>query len=270
MATIGNHSSAVRNPARPPISRHRAFPAIVATWFAALFGAGSVVLPAASLETIIEAAGIDALVPAAAPPLGVAARGVIALVLALSGGLAGVAVARRVARVQGGDHPRGDAGFAVGARRPIRINEELGGAGLVNGFSLPVTQDRAQAIAEDDRPGDGLYMAPLPDSDECNRPLTFNDDMEMDLMAAVYGGDAAEPLAFSAPSLARRAHPRAEAEPAAVGEPGLVQLVDRLGASIRRRRDTFAHEMTEATVPGGIDAALRAALATLQRANGAA
>ena len=46
MATIAQSSSASR-PAKAPISTHPAFPAIVALWFAALLGLGSLVLPVA-------------------------------------------------------------------------------------------------------------------------------------------------------------------------------------------------------------------------------
>lgn len=153
---------------RPPISQHRAFPAIVALWFAALLGVGSMVVPVALLERGVALTGIAAFVPAASPPLGLTARVLIALVAAVVGALAGVAIARRVARAHDnesdGDGAWAEARFANGARRPLDVTAELG-EGLSAGFGQPVTRRRALAIAEDDRPGDEVYGGPLPDAE---------------------------------------------------------------------------------------------------------
>lgn len=46
---------------------------------AAIAGVGVVALPAASLEAVVQSTGIAALLPVAAPPLGVTARGLLAL-----------------------------------------------------------------------------------------------------------------------------------------------------------------------------------------------
>ena len=149
--------------ARPPISLHPAFPAIVALWFAALLGVGSLVLPGVLLERIVEATGIASLVPAAAPPLGMTARGLIALVGALVGAGLGVAIARRVAaRAQPAAGHRASPSSPAACARPISVKDELGGEGVVNGESLPLNRRRALAISEDDRPSDFLYRAPLP------------------------------------------------------------------------------------------------------------
>ena len=56
--------------ARLPVSLHPAFPAIVALWFAALLGIGSLVLPAALLDRVVSATSLASLLPAASPPLG--------------------------------------------------------------------------------------------------------------------------------------------------------------------------------------------------------
>ena len=160
----------------PPISLHPAFPAIVALWFAALLGLGSLVLPAVLLEKAVSASGLASLVPAAAPPLGITARGLIALVAALVGAGLGVAIARRVASAHRPEPVSRVAKLAAGARRPISIHEELGGAdglpGVVNGESLPINRRRALAISEDDRPSDFLYRAPLP-GDDPDAPAPF-------------------------------------------------------------------------------------------------
>src|SRR5687768_10726637 len=97
-----------------PISLHPAFPAIVAPWFAALLGLGSMVLPVVLIERTVEITGISALVPAAGPPLGFMARGLIALASALAGAAIGVAIARRVARAHDAGRPSRAAKFAKG------------------------------------------------------------------------------------------------------------------------------------------------------------
>ena len=82
---------------KAPITAHPAFPGIVALWFAVLLGAGSLVVPVALWERIVTMLGVDGLVAAAAPPLGIMARAIIALALAVLGALAGLAIARRMA-----------------------------------------------------------------------------------------------------------------------------------------------------------------------------
>jgi len=83
--------------ARLPVSLHPAFPGIVALWFAALLGIGSLVLPSVLLDRVVSATGLASLLPAAAPPLGMTTRAIIAILGALAGAALGVAVARRVA-----------------------------------------------------------------------------------------------------------------------------------------------------------------------------
>ena len=316
MASLAFDSSGSRDTSRPPISLHPAFPAVVALWFAALLGLGSMVVPVVLVERVVEATGLAVLVPAASPPLGFTARGLIALAAGLAGAAIGIAIARRVARAHDAGGASRVAKFAKGARRPIDVNEELGGEGLVNGFALPVNRRRALAIAEDDRPSDFLYMAPLP-GHEHDEPLAFDErpaapkaaeepfelsdafeepvevgepaawdhpeadssedppmtlehefqplspepraDARQEFAPLPTVEPAAEPLPFSAPSLARRieetdasaAEPtpapapepqpvRADWSSAPLGELGLVQLVQRLGASLERRREWLA------------------------------
>src|SRR6188768_3395425 len=138
VASIAFDSSGSRDASKPPISLHPAFPAVVALWFAALLGLGSMVLPVVLIERIVDLTGVSTLVPAASPPLGFMARGLIALASALAGAAVGVAIARRVASAHDADRPSRVAKFAKGARRPIDVNAELGGERVVNGFGLPV------------------------------------------------------------------------------------------------------------------------------------
>ena len=81
-----------------PIRQHRSFPAIVALWFGALFGLGSLAIRPSLLESLVVSAQIDRLIPAAAAPLGDTARILIALGLTAFGALLGAVIAWRIAR----------------------------------------------------------------------------------------------------------------------------------------------------------------------------
>jgi hypothetical protein len=83
---------------KTPIAWHPLFPAMVAVWFGALFGLGALAVRASLLERIAVASGIDLLIPAAAPPLGVNARILIALGLAFLGGIIGLTTGSLMAR----------------------------------------------------------------------------------------------------------------------------------------------------------------------------
>ncbi len=121
-----------------PISTHPAFPAIVALWFAALFGIGSMVLPDALVENAIATIGLHKILPAAAPPLGFTARAMIALVVAGIGLVAGLFLARKVAQSQAAPKERSrdlqlkeaDRHPDAPAKRPISARAELGSEGL--------------------------------------------------------------------------------------------------------------------------------------------
>jgi hypothetical protein len=80
------------------ISSHPLFPAIVALWFGALFGLGSLAVRASLIESLVLSSQIDVLLPMAAPPLGMTARILLALFMAMLGIGAGAAIARRIAR----------------------------------------------------------------------------------------------------------------------------------------------------------------------------
>ncbi|MBT2135453.1 hypothetical protein KK137_14035 [Croceibacterium sp. LX-88] len=79
------------------ITRHSAFPAIVALWFTALLGLGGLLIPTALLERLLESSGIATWVPAATPPLGLTSQVMVAVVLGAAGAALGFRIARRVA-----------------------------------------------------------------------------------------------------------------------------------------------------------------------------
>jgi hypothetical protein len=85
-------------PKSKPVTQHQLFPAVVALWFGALFGFGSIAVRPSLLEELVIKSRIDLLVPAAAPPLGMTARMLVALVMAALGAVIGTAIARRLAR----------------------------------------------------------------------------------------------------------------------------------------------------------------------------
>lgn len=112
------------------ITAYPLFAAFVALWFAALFGLSSVAVGMANLERAVAATQLHLLIPAAAPPLGMTARALIAAAMAVLGGGIGFAIGLLLAR-QG----RPATPIAVRARdthpdapirRPISAHEEFG------------------------------------------------------------------------------------------------------------------------------------------------
>ncbi|MCT2557718.1 hypothetical protein N0B51_01855 [Tsuneonella sp. YG55] len=175
-----------RTAASGSVSAHPAFPAIVALWFAALLGIGSLVLPVALLERISQATGLPAYLALAQPPLGVTARIAIALVAATAGFLAGLAIARRIAVAHREMPVRGRVAAvsadprasATTIKRPISAHEELGDSDLDAGSPPSPAREgfagrrRPLSVTDDSARSEFFDNAPLPghDPDE-NAPL---------------------------------------------------------------------------------------------------
>lgn len=170
-----------RKPAKgKPISSHPLFPAVVALWFGALFGLGSLAIRPTLIESIVLRTGVDLIVPAAAPPLGVTARILIALIMASLGAAIGTAVALRINRPKSVARERKRNAASPGAaaaaeatmwqqrdiftdgpaRRPISVNEELGET--LDGSGPLVSRRRPLAVEHEDRPFEPHDLAPLP------------------------------------------------------------------------------------------------------------
>ena len=100
-----------------PITSNPLFPAVVALWFGALFGLGSLAVRPSLIEELVLSSRIDLIVPAAAPPLGVTARIILALMLAAVGAVIGLVFARRLARprIKPKERTRGARGLAAAA-----------------------------------------------------------------------------------------------------------------------------------------------------------
>ena len=96
--TILSTQNSTKVNSKAPVSSHPLFPAIVALWFGALFGLGSLAVRASLIESLVVSSHLDVIVPMAAPPLGMTARILLALFMAILGIAAGAVIARRIAR----------------------------------------------------------------------------------------------------------------------------------------------------------------------------
>jgi hypothetical protein len=146
---------------KAPVSQHPAFPVVVALWFAALLGLGTLLVPIALLERVVDLTGLASAVSVAAPPLGITARLLIAAAGAIAGALFGWVIARRVADTH---RPTAAARIAAPAGRlPLSALEDLDEEGIA---AAPApTKRRSLAMAEDQRPSDFLRVVPVPGED---------------------------------------------------------------------------------------------------------
>ncbi len=175
-----------RKPAKAkPITSNPLFPAVVALWFGALFGLGSLAVRPALLEALVLNSQIDLFIPAAAPPLGVTARILLALVMAALGAMLGIMLTHRLTQPEPEvyERKRGakdltaqsprvrarDAHPDAPARRPISAHEELGGAPAVaddrapaSGPGMLANRRRALAIIHEEQHFVPHDHAPLP------------------------------------------------------------------------------------------------------------
>lgn len=147
--------------AKRPVSAHPAFPFVVALWFAALLGFGSLILPVQLLERLSVASGLASIVPPAAPPLGFTARILIAMAATLGGAVLGFVIARLALREKKSDPVR---------RMALNAHEELGEEGLDP--SRNEHRRRSLALADDgDQRSEFLPTVPVPgarDEDEAD------------------------------------------------------------------------------------------------------
>ncbi|WP_088309212.1 hypothetical protein [Novosphingobium sp. B 225] len=158
--------------ASKPITSHQLFPAVVALWFGALFGLGSLAVRPSLIESLVMKSRIDLIVPAAAPPLGITARMLIALVLAAIGAVLGVMIARRSARpkveqrqrkrgVRSGDAAASGYASRSGHAAPLSVHDEIG-PDAESGGVLAGRRRGALAIEQEEPEFVPHEMAPLP------------------------------------------------------------------------------------------------------------
>ena len=253
----------IRKPVKnTPITSHRLFPAVVALWFGALFGLGSLAVRPTLLEGLVHKSQIDLFISAAAPPLGVTARILIALVLAGLGAIIGIALARRLARAQITEYEpdHGATDLSAGAlqirsrdahpdapaRAPISAHAELGSAAEASSQSL--ARHRAMAIVHEDNAfgqGDSGKLVGA----TAQIPQTAEIGGKADQVPAPAAFDFA-PSAQPAPPL-----PSLTSAAAPLPSPsglGMADLAIRLNDAMRRRRGIRAAanlpESTEAAI----------------------
>lgn len=173
MAHQHNRKAAKGRPqATKPITSHQLFPAVVALWFGALFGLGSLAIRPGLLEAVVMKSRIDLIVPAAAPPLGITARMLIALAMAAIGAALGILVARRLVhpKVELRPRKRGARGqdneAELASHRPVYgaadLAEAESGAGEEPAGLLVGRRRGALAIEPDAIDFVPHEMAPLP------------------------------------------------------------------------------------------------------------
>lgn len=232
-----------------PISRHPLFPAIVALWFGALLALGSLALRTSLVENLVLATRIDSLVPAAAPPLGLTARLLLALALGLAGGAIGWVLARRMAAPKQAFAPQV---FAFGDT-DLRADEQWPGVAAPPTEPTPVLDPASLLVPEDDAAPAPAVAEPepvLPPVERPSRPLAEERITTSDL-AALSHVELVERLAIALRGRRERLATTLAERPAAV-----VRFPD------------FAERRSPPPAPRETEKALREALATLQRMSG--
>lgn len=213
--------------AQAPVSAHPLFPAIVALWFAALLGVGSMLLPQALFDQIGASTGTAA--------AGFGFRIGFGLVAGLAGAVIGVLLARKVAAGHTPQKPRQRTPAAhspqTGARKPISAMEELGSDRLDEPVDDPEPviasepmsgRRRALTVTDESEPSEYLMRAPLPGSEEV-LDLIGADDFEQEdaLELGSFDHEEDQPVpAFARPQEPPRpAQALFPAEPFAASEP---------------------------------------------------
>lgn len=159
---------------KPPITASPAFRWVVALWFAALLGVGSLIVPVILLERASLATGLAAMLPQAAPPLGFTARALIAGVGTVGGAMLGLVLARLIAR----DKP---AKPARASRRPLSATEDLAEFTEIDEPAAETRisgRRRALAIEVEEGPSDFLTVAPLPGTGKADDFAEFTEFAE--------------------------------------------------------------------------------------------
>lgn len=147
---------------RRPLTAHRWFPAMVALWFAALFGLCALAVPTALLERLVDALGIDRVLPVAAPPLSDTARLLIAAGLSSIGEIVGLLLGRALGarhrpkpeKPEDANEPCEERTFPGAPRKPLSAHEDLAGwdeapEPIVEPATEPEPPARSPVLTED-------------------------------------------------------------------------------------------------------------------------
>ena len=226
---------------------------IVALWFGALFGLGSLAIRPSLLEAMVISSHISSIIPAAAPPLGVTARILLALIMTGLGGLLGSLIGRRIARpkseapqrepwaapieVEVRQRPR-DAHPDAPARRPISALDEIGADEISDVFagrrrSLTITDHAERDAFQDFAPLPGglpqildIAENALPAQAEGQTPLNLGDFACEHQPGSVADAEPSAPARF------------AQADD--LEKLDMVALAERLAQAMKRRRSRSA------------------------------
>ncbi|MEJ2458980.1 MAG: hypothetical protein P8Y58_12910 [Novosphingobium sp.] len=204
-----------------PISRHPLFPAIVALWFGALFGVGSIAIRPALIERAVLTLGIDSVMPMATPPLGATARVLIALVMTVLGAAIGALAALRLARQEPDMHIRRRNVAPVADDQPAAEEPAPSRARPLSG--------RRRALAVDPGRSTEVYAEPAPIPGQDIRILNVA-DFELDGFEDTADGSASpDGTQMAAPAKEHEEEPAAGHEPLptpGAGTPGMSGQAD--------------------------------------------
>lgn len=237
-----------------PITRHPLFAVLVALWFGALFGLGSLAVDIGLIEALVLKLRVDQILAAAAPPLGMKARILIALAMAVTGALAGLWLGRRLR--DSGKAKTADGAAASGLTASLK---------QVVSREEPTPAGRRRALSAGDGrvdawPGD---LVPLPG--ERPQVLSVSDydfisptPLDLDHFAT---GEAARVFrpGIDAPVIAAQApaaqalepEARPEAAPETPGAGGMthLDLVNQLAKAMKARRERLAAAAAASAFP---------------------
>lgn len=227
---------------RPSLTAHPLFPAIIALWFGALFGLGSLAIRPGLIESLVLKLHIDLIVPAAAPPLGITARLLLSLGMALVGGAIGALIARRITRPKPEvrERRRGAAQVAEGSADPRSFAH--------GADAQAASRRRPLAIAEDHGPVYDRELAPLPGGAPQILDVTEFDFPARDAEAALPPRNlAADPAALD---LSGFLSADEAFEPAAHGSEE-TPIVSQTGTAMMEDFRSFAGQRPVAAEPAG-------------------
>lgn len=186
-----------------PVTAHPLFPAIVALWFAALIGIGSLVLP----QTLYDQAGAMM----GLGTLGLSARIGVALIAGFAGGALGLFVARKASVSHSARQPAqaGPAPQPKSSIRPISAMEELGSdrldEPLANRQPDTITgRRRSLSLNDESGPSEYLAQVPLPGGNATLDLIgaeQFEDDSALEL-SILAEPEADEPAVFERAEIA--------------------------------------------------------------------
>lgn len=225
-----------------PVSSHPLFPVVVAMWFAALFGFGSLAIRPALLEAVVLATRIGSLLPAATAPLGLTARILLALALAGVGTVLGLMLGRRIAR------------SGVQPRRPLYAHEDLTHGSLdapidaefelVDADDIPYRR-RMLLITDETERSELLDSAPLAhpemrlgahDAD----PVTADDFTLPFAPRQLFVPETPGPIPLASAADKHAENTAQDLDSRDLASLDVVELAERLARAMQRRRDARA------------------------------